>query len=182
MKIINDKKVDNSKVINTYRVDFNVKTFFNNKEIKNINKNNDNNIDDNNTIIQNKKNSLKRSVNINNNNHNNNIISTYAPHKTQIDISKKITNNHEIKLKLPNVIKKIGVQNVANRDGQKNKDIKDLKVYKEGNKNIYLSSSHISLINEKSDNKTNKNLSIKTKEQIEPEINKINQIGNRTRN
>ena len=177
MKIINDKKVDNSKVINTYRVDFNVKTFFNNKEIKNINKNNDNNIDDNNTNIQNKKNSLKRSVNINNNNHNNNIISTYAPHKTQIDISKTITNNHEIKLKLPNVIKKIGVQNVANRGGQKNKDIKDLKVYKEGNKNIYLSSSHISLINEKSDNKTNKNLSIKTKEQIEPEINKINQIG-----
>ena len=170
-----DKKVDNSKVINAYQVDFSVKTFFNNKEIKNINKNNNINIDDINSNLHNKKNSLKGNVNINSNR--SDINTTYAPHKTQIDISKKITNNYEIKLKLPNVIKKIGVQNanVANKNKQRNKDIKDLKLYKEGDKNIYLSSSHISLISKKSDNKLNKNLSIKTKEQIDPEINKMNQ-------
>ena len=174
LKNNNDKKVDNSKIITTYQVDFSVKTFFNNKEMKNINKNNNNNnIDNNNENIQNKKDSLRRSVNINSNR--SNINSTYASHKTQNDIVKN-TNNYGIKLKLPNVIKKIGIHNAANKDKLRNKDIKDLKIYKEGDKNIYLSSSHISLINEKSDNKLNKNFSTKTKEEIEPEINKINQI------
>ena len=174
MKNNNDKKIDSSKVISTYQVDFSIKTFFNNKEIKNINKNN-NNIGDNNTTNKNRKNSLRR--NINNNSNNNNINSTYVSHRTHLDINRKNVINYGIKLKLPNVIKKIGVQNAAQKNKHRNKDIKDLKVYKEGNKNVYLSSSHISLINEKSNNnKLDNNYSSKSKDELVPEINKMNQV------
>ena len=77
---------------------------------------------------------------------------------------------------MPNVIKKIGVQNVSQKVKHRNKDIKDLKVYKEGNKNIYLSTSHISIRNENSNNKSKTNYSAKTKDEIQQDINKKNQV------
>ena len=168
----NDNKGDNSKVINTYQVGFTMKTFFNDKLLKNINKNN--NTDDNHTNIQFNKNGLRRGIN--NSNNINNINSTYVSQKTQIESVKRNIANNGIKLKLPNVIKKIGVQNVSQKVKQRNKDIKDLKVYKEGNKNIYLSTSHISIRNENSNNKSKTNYSAKTKDEIQQDINKKNQV------
>ena len=168
----NDNKGDNSKVINTYQVGFTMKTFFNDKLLKNINKNN--NTDDNHTNIQFNKNGLRRGIY--NSNNINNINSTYVSQKTQIESVKRNIANNGIKLKLPNVIKKIGVQNVSQKVKQRNKDIKDLKVYKEGNKNIYLSTSHISIRNENSNNKSKTNYSAKTKDEIQQDINKKNQV------
>ena len=168
----NDNKGDNSKVINTYQVGFTMKTFFNDKLLKNINKNN--NTDDNHTNIQFNKNGLRRGIN--NSNNINNINSTYVSQKTQIESVKRNIANNGIKLKLPNVIKKIGVQNVSQKVKHRNKDIKDLKVYKEGNKNIYLSTSHISIRNENSNNKSKTNYSAKTKDEIQQDINKKNQV------
>ena len=179
LKPNNDNKIDNSKVINNYQVAYSIKTFFNDDFIKNINKRNNKN----NTVkipIK-RKDSLKNSYNSNNN-----INSTHASQRNPVDIAKKNKINNNIKIKLPNVVKKIDIQqNPLLKAKTKNKNIKNIIRHEEGNKNITSSSSNIIYKQEKTEkiNKTvDRNFLFKQKEKIENKNNLINQLEEKENN
>ena len=157
----------NSKIINQYQVAYSVKTFFNDEFIKNINKKNNIN---NNAI---KKPAMKKETLKNNYNSDNNINPNHNTQKNQIDLVKGNKMNNNIKIKLPNVIKKIDIQNAVHKLKAKNKSIN---MHEEGNKNLSSSSSNIIYKNEKINKKFDKNIELITKEKKENENNNKNQI------
>ena len=182
------EKNDNTKVINNYQVAYSIKTFFNDDFIKRINNknnlNNNNNINNdmkNNNIIKiplMKKEGLKDSINTNNNT-NNNSSSTHASQRSKNDLVKKnnIKNsNNNInnkKLKLPNVIKKIDMQNGIQNMKTKNKNIKNINLneHEERSKNISDSIINNNKNEKKDKNKNDINI-IMPKENKEKEANK----------
>ena len=115
----NNNVIDNPKGITGYQFDFNVQTFFNDENIKNMNKKNHINFNNNKRSLI-KKESLKNNYN-NANNANNNINLTHSSQRSQMDIAKKNKIINGIKLKLPNVIKKIDIQNALPKTKPKSK-------------------------------------------------------------
>ena len=165
---------DNKKIINTYQIDYNVKTFFNDNFIKNMNKKNNTNY--NKKIPLQKKNSLKNSINSNNSNISSNMNLTHASQKSHIEIvQNNKNNNNNIKIKLPNVIKKTDSQNNLQKSKPKNNNRKNLKEHEEGNKNISLTSSDIIYKNEKPNQKIDNYIPIPLKEKKVNETNDKNQ-------
>ena len=165
---------DNKKIINTYQIDYNVKTFFNDNFIKNMNKKNNTNY--NKKIPLQKKNSLKNSINSNNSNISSNMNLTHASQKSHIEIvQNNKNNNNNIKIKLPNVIKKTDSQNNLQKSKPKNNNRKNLKEHEEGNKNISLTSSDIIYKNEKQNQKIDNYIPIPLKEKKVNETNDKNQ-------
>ena len=167
----NENIIDNSKVISGYQVPYSMKTFFNDNYIKNINKRNSNK---NNSIkIQiKKKDILKNSYN-----GNNNIKNIHSSQRSQIDIAKKNKLNNEIKIKLPNVIKKLDVQqSVLSKEKTKTRTIKNMNRHLEGNEHLY-SSTHIIYNNRNEINKKeDKIFSSSSKVKTENETNPLNSI------
>ena len=154
----NNNVIDNPKGITGYQFDFNVQTFFNDENIKNMNKKNHINFNNNKRSLI-KKESLKNNYN-NSNNANNNINLTHSSQRSQIDIAKKNKIINGIKLKLPNVIKKIDIQNALPKTKPKNKVIKNLNRLEEGNKNLSSSSSNILYKKEKTITKIDNNIQL----------------------
>ena len=163
----NDNVTDNSKVISQYQVDYSIKTFFNDEVIKNLNKKNSSN---NNSIRKPimKKESLKNSFN------SNNIISTNNSQRSKLDMEKRNQINNGIKIKLPNVIKKIEVQNSLQKP--KSKNIKNIIRHEEGNKNLSSSSLNIPNKNEKINKNFDKNIEPILKAKKETDFNIKNKI------
>ena len=112
-----------------------------------------------------KKNSLKNSINSNNSNISSNMNLTHASQKSHIEIvQNNKNNNNNIKIKLPNVIKKTDSQNNLQKSKPKNNNRKNLKEHEEGNKNISLTSSDIIYKNEKPNQKIDNYIPIPLKE------------------
>ena len=173
----NDNVGDNSKVICQYQVDYSIKTFFNDEIIKNMNKKIINNNSVKKPIM--KKESLKNSFNSKNN-----IISTHNSQRSKIDVEKRTQINNSIKIKLPNVIKKIDVQNDLQKAKAKSKNIKNMIRNEEGNKNLSSSSLSIQNKNEKISKNFDKNIEPIQKSKKETDFNAKSKIkekeGNKT--
>ena len=140
----NNNAIDNQKRINGYQIEFNV------------------NINANRKLLINKEN-LKNNYN-NSSNNNNNINLTHSSLKSQVDINKKNKINNGMKLKLPNVIKKIDIQNAFPKTKPKNRIIKNLNRLEEGNKNLSSSSSNILYKKEKTNSIIDNNVPLKPQE------------------
>ena len=189
IKTNNDNKIDSYKNNNGHQAPYSIKTFFNDNLIKNKNKNNNIDGSQNNKLPINRKNSLKKSSNSNYKNINTNKTSTSISQGSNIEKVKRNSVGNELKIKLPNVIKKIDAHNVSSKLKTNNKNTKEFKGHEEGNKNMSQSSYNISykneIINKKSENniksmprdkKENEDIKIHIKDKESYNLSKSNKL------
>ena len=168
IKANNDNKIDNYKNNNGYPAPYSIKTFFNNNVPKNKNKNNNANYSQSNKLLINKKNIIKKSADNNYNNNNPNKTTTSGSQRN-IEKIKRNSVGNGLRIKLPNVIKKIETQNVSSELKPKNRNTKELKGYEEGNKIMSQSSFNISYKNEITNKKSENNITAIQKDKKENE-------------
>ena len=162
IKANNDNKIDNYKNSNGNQAPYSIKTFFNDNIAKNKNKNNNVNYSQSNKLPINKKNIIKKSVNSNYNNSNTNKTTTSGSQRSNIEKIKRNSVGNGLRIKLPNVNKKIETQN-SSKLKPINKNAKEFKEHEEGNKNMSQSSYNISYKNEISNKKSESNMTSMTR-------------------